>query len=196
MREAIKANYISQEHKDVEGKIHVGPPELRTHMLLSDGTQVRFRPIHPTDETRVKDLFYALSQQTVYYRFMKEMMQLPHKQIQDFVYVDHRNEVAIVGTLPEAHGEDIIAIGRYYLDQKTNRAEVAFVVRDQWQDRGIGTFLLNYLITIARRNGISGFTAEVLQENKAMQTVINQHSSCHVKSRLSDGVFSFEMDFD
>lgn len=142
----------------------------------------------------MKDLFYALSQHTIYYRFMKEMTKIPQKQIQDFVYVDHRNEVAMVGTLPEAHGEEIIAIGRYYLDPKTNRAEVAFTIRDKWQNRGIGKFMLKYLISIARRNGISGFTAEVLQANKAMQKVFHT-SECRVKSQLHEGVYSFELIF-
>jgi len=195
LEEAIEAKFVRQELREVEGKIQVGPQELTTYMLLNDGTMVTFRPIHPTDISLMKDLFYDLSQQTVYYRFMKEMSHIPYKQIQDFVYVDHRNEVAIVGTLPEAHGEDIIAIGRYYLDPKTNRAEVAFIVRDQWQNRHIGTFLLKYLINIARRHGISGFTAEVLRENKAMQAVFNK-APCSVQSRLSEGVYSFELIFD
>jgi len=195
LEEAIGLKYVSQEKKGIEGKILVGPLELTTSMLLDDGTQVKFRPIHPTDEPKMRDLFYDLSQQTVYYRFMKEMKRIPHKQIQDFVYVDHRNEVAIVGTLPEAHGEDIIAIGHYYLDEKTNRAEVAFTVRDEWQRRGIGTFLLKHLIRIARRNGISGFTAEVLRENKAMQAVF--HKSHHqINSELKEGVYSIEIIFD
>ena len=75
----------------------------------------------------MKDLVYTLSQETLYYRFMAPMKQFSEKQIQDFVYIDHRSEVAIVGTLPEAHGEEIIAVGRYFLNPKTNRAEVAFV---------------------------------------------------------------------
>ena len=91
-----------------------GRQELQTSMLLDDGTQVNFRPIHPTDEPGMRDLFYALSQETIYYRFMAPMKRFSEKQIQDFVYIDHRNEVAIVGTLPEAHGEEIIAVGRYY----------------------------------------------------------------------------------
>ena len=194
LKEAIEAKYVSQELTGIEGRIRVGPPPLATHMLLADGTQIKFRSIHPTDEPGMKDLFYALSQQTIYYRFMKDMRRIPHKQVQDFVYVDHRNEVAVVGTLPEAHGEDIIAIGRYYLDQKTNRAEVAFIVKDQWQNRGVGTFLLKYLTTIAKRNGISGFTAEVLRENTAMRRVFN-NSECKVESQLNEDIYSFELSF-
>ena len=195
LKEAIEAKYIRREMQEIEGKIHVGSSELSTHYILDDGTEIKFRPIHPTDEHGMKDLFYALSQETIYYRFMQEIKKIPQKQVRDFVYIDHRNEVAIVATVPEAHGEDIIAIRRYYLDTKTNRAEVAFVVRDQWQNKGIGTFLLRTLMTIAKRNGIGGFTAEVLRENKAMQNVFN-NCGCHVKSVLNEGVYSFEIMFD
>lgn len=194
LREAIDAKYLSAEMADKEGKILVGPKELRTTYLLNDGTQINFRPIHPTDEHRMRDLFYALSQETIYYRFMSNVKRVPRKQIQDFVYVDHRNEVAIVGTLPEAHGEQIIAIGRYYLDPRTNRAEVAFVVLDEWQGKGIGAFLCRHLMNIAKRNGISGFTAEVLRENRRMQAVFNK-ADCNVTSRLSEGVISYQLDF-
>lgn len=193
-REAIDCKYIRPGMRDVEGRIVVGPEELRTSMLLADGTQINFRPIHPTDEPNVRDLFYDLSEQTVYYRFMRSMKKLPQKQVQDFVYIDHRNEVAIVATLPEAHGEEIIAVGRYYLDPKTNRAEVAFLVRDKWQRKGIGSFMLKYLAEIARRNGIRGFTAEVLRENRAMIAVLNK-SGLKVQSKLSEGVYSIVIDF-
>ena len=92
-------------------------------------------------------------------------------------------------------GEDILAIGRYYLDPSTNRAEVAFVVHDDWQGHGIGKFLLSHLVKIARRNGIRGFTAEVLRENKAMQAVFNK-SECKTQSRLGGNVYSYELDFE
>jgi len=195
LKEAIEAKYLSAAMADMEGKIMVGPKELRTTYLMPDGTQIIFRPIHPTDEPLMRDLFYALSQQTMYYRFMSNQRIVPRRQIQDFVYIDHRNDVALVGTLPAAHGEDIIALGNYYLDPKSNRAEVAFVVRDQWQRKGIGTFLLRQLIRIARRNGIRGFTAEVLAENKGMQAVFNK-SNCKLSTRFNGNVYSYEMDFE
>jgi RimJ/RimL family protein N-acetyltransferase len=194
LRDALDAKYVRQELADVEGRIVVGPRESRTTCLLADGTQVNFRAVHPTDEPRMRDLFYQLSRQSIYYRFMSHMRWVPSKQIQDFVYVDHRTEVAIVGTLPAAGGEEIIALGGYYLDPTTNRAEVAFVVKDEWQQRGIGAFMLRQLATIAKRNGISGLTADVLPENKAMQAVF-MHSDLKVKSRLEDGTYSFTLDF-
>jgi acyl-CoA hydrolase/GNAT superfamily N-acetyltransferase len=194
LAKAVEYKWVRPEMKDVEGRFFVGPKEARTTMLLDNGTLVSFRAMNPTDEPATRDLFYSLSQETVYYRYMSHMKRIPRKQLQNFVYVDHRNEVAIVGTVPEAHGEDIIAIGRYYLDQKTNRAEVAFVVRDDWQKQGIGGFIMKHLAIIAKRNGIAGFTAEVMRDNKPMQAVIN-HCGMKVKSSLNEGVFHFEMDF-
>lgn len=191
---AIAFKYVRPEMEDVEGRIFIGPKELRTSMVLDDGTLISFRPIHPTDEPKTRDLFYSLSQETVYYRYMSHMKRIPRKQLQHFVYVDHRNEVAIVGTVPEASGDEIVAIGRYYLDQKSNRAEVAFVVRDDWQNRGIGGFILKHLVNIAKGNGIAGFTAEVMRDNKPMQAVVN-NSGLKVSSDLQDGVYHFEMDF-
>jgi GNAT superfamily N-acetyltransferase len=194
LREAVDDKYVSTELAEKESQIVVGPKELKTTYVTPSGTQIAFRPIHPTDEPKMRHLFYALSQQTVYYRFMSMVKRIPRRQIRDFVFIDHRNEVAIVGTLREAHGDEIIAVGRYWLDPKSNRAEVAFTVQDQWQKQGIGTFLFRYLIRIARRNGIRGFTAEVLSENKAMQRVFNKGNT-RTKCSLSGGVYSYEMDF-
>jgi acyl-CoA hydrolase/GNAT superfamily N-acetyltransferase len=194
VKEAIEAKYLRPELADVEGKIAVGPQEIKTTHLLDDGTSINFRSIHPTDELRMRELIYALSQETLYYRFMSRARHIPRKEIQNFVFIDHRKDIAIVATIQEAHGEEIIAVGRYYLNEKTNLAEVAFVVRDSWQNKGIGAFLLDYLATVAKRNGISGFTAEVLRTNRAMQRVI-QKSKYKVTSVPSEDVYSFRIDF-
>ena len=194
LREAVEAKFLRAELSEIEGKITTDPRNLRTPHVLNDGTQILFRSIHPTDEHRLKGLFYTLSKETIYYRFFTRLKRLPQRQIQDFVYIDHRNDVAIVGVLPETPDEEIIAVGRYYLDKNTNLAEVAFVVNDSWQRKGLGTFLLNYLILTAKRNGIGGFTAEVLAENKAMQKVFNQ-SNCKVNSRFNGESYSYEIIF-
>ncbi len=195
LREAIDSKFLPADLLDKETKLVAGSHELLTSMLLKDGTQIHFRAIHPTDEPRLRQLFYNLSQETIYYRFMKYMQAIPRKQILEMTYVDPRTEVAIAATVPEAYGEDIVAVGRYYLDPKTNRAEVAFVVQDKWQRRGIGTFLLNHLAKIARRSGISGFTAEVLRANRPMQMVFN-HANCNIHSQMMGDVYHYDLTFE
>ena len=195
LKEAIEAKFIRQEFADVEGKFIVPSQDhMKTTCLLNDGTAIHFRPVHPTDEPLMRDLLYDLSQETIYYRFMSHSQRFGQKQIQNFVYIDHRKDVAIVGTLPEAFGDEIIIVGRYYLDERSNRAEVAFVIRDEWQSKGLGTFMFKHLVKIAMASGISGFTAEVLRNNKRMQAVFN-HSGFKVQSMVEEGVYSFVIDF-
>ncbi len=194
IKEAIEAKYIMPDHAELEGKFVIGPSEFKTTYVLHSGTQVNFRPMHPTDEFHLQDLFHALSQQTMYYRFMSRVVHIARKEIKNFVFINHRTDVAIVGTVPEPHGEEIIAIGRYYLDETSNLAEVAFIVRDEWHSKGIGSFLLKHLAIIAKRNGISGFTAEVLVQNRVMQRVFNK-SEFKVTSKLEDDIYSFRIDF-
>lgn len=194
LEEAIVAKYLRPEMSEIGGRYFVGSQEMRTTMLLDNGNQVSFRPVHPTDEHSMRDLLYALSRETLYYRFMTRNSRFSPSQIQNFVYIDHRRDVAIVGTVPEAHGEDIVAVGRYYLNSKTNRAEVAFVIRDDWQNHGIGKFLFKHLINLAKGSGIAGFDAEVLRDNRRMQTIFN-HSGYRVRSKLEDDVYSFQIDF-
>ena len=195
LKEAVEAKYIREEFADVEGKFVVASQSyMKTKHLFKDGTEINFRPIHPTDEPRVRDLLYDLSQETIYYRFMSHLERFGQRQIQNFVYIDHRQDVAIVGILPEAYGDEIIAVGRYYLDERTNRAEVAFVIRDEWQNKGLGSFVFKHLVNIAKANGITGFTAEVLRNNNRMQAIFN-HSGLNVTSAIEEGVYSFIMDF-
>jgi len=194
LKDAITNRYVRAELSEYSGKIAVGPKEMRTAMLMHDGMQLTIRAIHPTDEPNMRELFHSLSQQSIYTRFMSRMKWVPRKQVQQFVYIDHRTEVSIVATIPEADGETIVALGGYYLDARTNRAEVAFVVSDEYQNRRIGSFLFKHLCKIAKGHGIAGFTAEVLDENKAMQTLFN-HSGLTVTTNLREGVYHYEMMF-
>ncbi len=194
-KEALACKYIRPSKSGLGDRFVVpGEKIMRTTYLLKNGIEVKFRSIRPIDEPQLRDLVYNLSQETIYYRFMSRLQRFSHRQIQDFVFIDHRRDVAIVGTIPEAHGEAIIAVGRYYLNEKINKAEVAFVISDGWQNLGIGKFLFRHLITIAKRNGIAGFTAEVLRDNYRMQAIFTS-SGHHVESRLEDGVYSFEIEF-
>jgi RimJ/RimL family protein N-acetyltransferase len=181
--------------RQFEDKIHIGPRELTTTHVLGDGTRLTFRPIHPTDEPRVRNLFYSLSKQAIYNRFMQHVKRFPWQQIANYVYIDHRNDVAIVATLPTEPDEPIIGIGRYYLDPRTNRAEIAIEVRDEWQGKGLGTALLGYLTGIAKRNGIGGFVADVLVHNKGAKSVLAK-MGYKIRSRNEGSSVHYDLEFD
>jgi acyl-CoA hydrolase/GNAT superfamily N-acetyltransferase len=152
------------------------------------------RPIRMTDEAKISRLFYSLSDSTVYKRWHHDLRQLPHRDILRLLEVDYTQNMAIViEAEPDGEEPKLIAVGRYHTDPATNYAETAFVVRDEWQGRGLGTILLQYLIEIAREQGVAGFTAEVLAENRPMQHVFHK-SGLEVQSQLESGVYSLTMD--
>jgi GNAT superfamily N-acetyltransferase len=95
-------------------------------------------------------------------------MTFPHKDVQQLANIDYSSNLAIVGTVPGVSGEQVVAIAQYFLDPKTQAAEVAFLVQDEWQKKGMGTFLLSYITRIAKNKGVKRFYAKVLPANKAI----------------------------
>ena len=100
--------------------------------------------------------------------------------------IDYENSLAIVAVVPGPQGEEeIVAIGQYFLDPHARSAEIAFIVQDEWQQQGIGTILLNYLIEIAQKRRINKFEATVMAENKAMLATF--YNSGHPMKTEFDG---------
>ncbi|MCX5752167.1 MAG: GNAT family N-acetyltransferase [Candidatus Krumholzibacteria bacterium] len=192
-------NYAKQRHLvhldqmplTVAGRFY---PEQYEHTAAIGGRSVFFRPIKPTDEAIERSFFYTLSDETVYYRFFNIVKTMPHEKLQPLVNIDYREEMAIVGLLGEPGDEEMVAIGRFKLDHTDDYAEVAFVVHDNWQNCGIGTYIMNTLITIAQNMGAEGFKADVLAENKKMLHVFHK-CGYSVHSRLEEGVYSIRIDF-
>jgi GNAT superfamily N-acetyltransferase len=143
----------------------------------------------------MRDLFYKLSRSIAGDSYGSDMKEIPQKQIQDIVYIDHRKEIGIVGTIPDAAEEEIIAFGGYFLNDRTNRSAVALVVKDEWQNRGIGSFMLKYMSRIARKDGIRGFTAMVNTTNGPMQAIMHKLRG-KVSSVLDGDVYSMRTEFD
>ena len=171
----------------------VYPMELET-LATFDGVEVFFRPIKPTDEPLIRDLFYSLSKESIYYRFFTGMAAMSHARAQRYTTIDYQKEMAIVGVVQEEEQEEIIAVGRYVVDPETNLAEVAFLVRDDWQRKGIGTWLHQYMVQIAESRGIVGFKAQVLQENMHVLHLAHK-SGLTVESTLEDGVYMLSYKF-
>jgi acyl-CoA hydrolase/GNAT superfamily N-acetyltransferase len=170
------------------------PAEWETEATLRDGSRLFFRPIRPTDEPLLKDLLYGCSDESLYHRFFAYVRATPYAQLQRMVNVDYEREMAVVGIAAEAGQERMVAVGRYVLDPDTRLAEVAFLVQDQYQGRGIGTFLLQQLMRIARSKGVAGFTADVLADNRDMLDVLHR-SGCDLRRSLAGGVYHLELRF-
>lgn len=172
------------------------PTELERCTVIADGTEVLLRPIRPIDEELMRNLFYSLSQESIYYRFFSVPKSMPHDKVMPLVNIDYEKDMALVATIEEAAGEKIIAVGRYMRTSKDEKtAEVAFLVRDEWQNRGIGRALLQTLIDIAKQKGIKGFTACVLEGNKQMMALFHK-SGYKLNMKLKDGVYYISFFFD
>jgi acyl-CoA synthetase (NDP forming)/GNAT superfamily N-acetyltransferase len=157
-------------------------------VLLADGAAVHLRPIRPEDAPLIVEMHARFSERTRYLRYFSPYPRIPERDLRRFVEVDHRDREALVAVL----GERIIAVGRYErLGPEASDAEVAFVVEDAHQGRGVGSVLLEHLAEAARANGISRFVAEVLPANGAMLRVFAD-AGYSVQRQYADGVVHLE----
>ena len=173
------------------------PKEYEVNWVDKKGTSLFFRPVKATDERAIQDLIYDLPEQAVYTRFFQNLKSFSHKVAMPLAAVDYNDKMAIAAVIgkeePEGR-EKIVAIGRYINDPNTRYAEVAFTTHQDWQRRGIGTFLLRYLIRIAKEKNIAGFTADVLSNNKPMMQVFSK-SGHPMTTHLDTGVYELKINF-
>ncbi|WP_432836396.1 GNAT family N-acetyltransferase [Dactylosporangium sp. CA-092794] len=158
--------------------------ERAADVLLSDGTTVHLRPIRPDDADRIVALHSRFSERTRYLRYFSAYPRIPQRDLDRFVNVDHHDREAFV----VEHAGELIAVGRYdRLGAGSHQAEVAFVVEDAHQGRGIGSVLIEHLIAAASGEGITEFEADVLPVNQAMLRVF-MAAGFHIEREFADGV--------
>src|SRR5210317_1451315 len=137
----------------------------KSTMVTKNGQSIEFRPLLASDELASRNFFYSLTKQTVYYRFFHNRKIFTHEDLQKHLAtLDYRKNMSIIGRVQKGGHKEIMAIGSYAADDN-NRAEVAFVVRENFQGQGVATYLLNELEKIAKENNYSSFSATVLREN-------------------------------
>ncbi|MEU2347965.1 GNAT family N-acetyltransferase [Modestobacter sp. NPDC049651] len=164
---------------------HPAPPPAHweADVVASDGGTVHLRPITPDDAEGIEGLVERSSDQTRYYRFFGPVRRLSDKDLHRFTHVDHDSRVAFVVLL----GDRVIGVGRYDRYPGTDEAEVAFLIEDAHQRRGLGSVLLEHLAAAARERGITRFVAEVLAQNGQMVRVF-QDAGYSAKRSYADGV--------
>lgn len=144
------------------------PRELACTVVLKDGASARVRPIRPDDEPRLVDLYERLSRHTAYQRFFTVMRRLPNDWYHFFANVDYVRRLALVAERETVAGFQLIGVGRYEPSEEPDAAEVALVVEDGWQGRGLGALLLEAVLAAAEARGIRRFRAYVLADNHRM----------------------------
>jgi GNAT superfamily N-acetyltransferase len=158
---------------------------------LKDGTAVTVRAIRPDDRRRLGEAFAKLEPGSVYTRFFSHRGQPSDEELRAACEVDFETTVALVVTVPDVDGDEIIiGAGRYVLHGLPgagSAAEVAFAVEEDYQGQGMAGLLLGHLARIARQQGVSQLTAEVLPVNRGMLTVFSR-SGLPMQSATEDGV--------
>lgn len=151
------------------------PKELEREAALKDRTRVLIRPIRPDDEPRIVAFHGRLSLDTRYHRFFSAKERLPPDWAHFFANVDYHRRLALVGERIVAGEPELMGVGRYDLTEEEDSAEVAFVVEDRWQDKGLGTILFGDLLRVAETRGIRRLRAYVLADNDRMLRLISRY---------------------
>lgn len=155
-----------------DGVVVVYPEKFEWHFTARNQTPVFFRPVKPTDERMLQELYYELDQNDRKLRFFSPKSTFPHQETQSAVNVDYESVFVLVGLVGTAEQQKIVSIGSYYLDRSLNQAEVAFTVTRQYRNQGLTRFILAKLIDVAREKGVAGFTGEVLKINESMLHIL------------------------
>lgn len=164
------------------------PAHWEADVVLADGGTAHVRPIKPEDADRLRAFYSRLSDESIYFRFFGPRPRLSDREVEWFTNVDYVSRVALIATI----GPDMVAVIRY--DRiGPGEAEVAFLVEDAHQGRGMASVLLEHLAATARERGIQRFVADVLPANMKMMGVLRQ-AGYTAESRFADGVVRMTLD--
>ena len=194
IEEAKKRGIIYRDQAFIAGSHGEYPEHIESYRTTRKGFNVLFRPIKISDEPRLKDFIYSLTDQSLYRRFMSARKDVPHEVLQKLVIIDYTVEMAILAIVPRGEEEEIIGVGRYYIEANKHWAEVAFAVKDTCHNNGVGSELLAYLTYLAKRQGLLGFTAEVLADNQPMMHVFEK-GGFDLEKRNVAGLWELRMTF-
>ncbi|HEY3484646.1 MAG TPA: GNAT family N-acetyltransferase, partial [Ilumatobacteraceae bacterium] len=160
-------------------------------VVLGDGDTATIRPLTPDDKVALAEFHARQSNDSKYRRFFSAKPTLSPAELEHFTNVDFVNRVALA---VERHGE-FIAWASYERWPNRDDAEAAFMVDDEHQGKGIATLLLEHLAAIARSNGVTRFTAEVLAENRPMLSVFAR-AGWPLQRRFDSGVVDVDFSLD
>lgn len=173
--EAAKKNhYIFADQLPPPDQDLIFLEKYKWQVTLKGGQAALIRPLYPSDEFEYRNFFYSLKEETIFRRFFYRTSLFSHEVVQqDWAEIDYHNTMSLIGRVQRGGHYEVMAIGSYSRGEN-DYAEVAFVVHDDFQGKGVASHMLEYLEQIARENGFLGFVASVLEENQAMLQVFQK----------------------
>jgi acetyltransferase len=165
------------------------PEQYNKLIQFTDGTEVFLRPIKPTDDDMMVELFKSFSKQTIYFRFFSTLKYMPKEQLEKMTHIDYEKQMAIVALIQEDGRQKMIAVGRYTLDaENPDEAEFAIVVQDAFQRKGIGTEVLKHLAHVAKLQGVRVIIGYIMNENYPMFGVLRKSELKMTKRNWDRGI--------
>jgi len=165
-------------------------------LRLADGRVVYFRHVRPDDETFITAAIRTASRETLLHRFFSPIRTVSPDLLRRLLVIDRVKETCIVGLMADNVTTRMICGARYVRLPKPAAAEIAFTVHDDFQRRGLGTFLLKLLLRLARQDGIRWFEADVMVSNVGMLRLLRRSAPPPARKRCDGDVYHLEMDLD
>ena len=169
------------------------PSRYEAWVTLRDETKVFLRPVKTTDGLLLLELLKKLSPSSVYLRFLSSMPDLPENLLFRFTHVDYKRDFGLVALSNVEDSSAIIGVGRYAYNLERERPELAVVVRDDWQGKGLGSILLMKVINIGRENGFSCFEATIDPENQIILNIFKRSGYDYKVYHREQGVYHIEI---
>jgi len=178
--------------------MHSGYPEQYNKTIpIADGTEIVLRPIKPSDDNLMVELFNSFSKETIYFRFFSTLKYMPKEQLEKMTHIDYEKQMAIVALSREDGKERMIAVGRYTLEaDNPDEAEFAIVVQDSYQKRGIGTEVLRHLAHVAKLQGVRVIIGYIMNENYRMFGVLRKSGLIMTKRNWDRGITRVDIPID
>jgi RimJ/RimL family protein N-acetyltransferase len=150
------------------------PLDFRREITLTDGTRAALRPICSADKESLVEFHSRLSAESLFLRYHYSKGQLTESDLHTLCDIDYSTTMALVAEVERNGKPEIIGVGRYIRLPFDHTAEVAFIVQDADQNKGVGTQLLRHLSTLAWQKEIYFFFGEVLRQNSKMLSIFRK----------------------
>jgi GNAT superfamily N-acetyltransferase len=197
LKQAKEWHYVYSDQAlpaSVDGRLSLYPEQYETTFMTTDDKKVIVRPVKPTDERLLQELYYSLNERDRYYRFFMPVKEFGHKKMQPLVNIDYSTDMILVCEYTNPADEvTLVGSAGFFKTGDPAKAEVAFTTQENWRNKGIAKFLLQYLIRIAREQGYRALNGMILQENRAMLHIL-QSAGHKLMTKAVMGDILFELD--